>query len=702
MKQEMDHCRTQLAQTASHWKELSLPYKISTDDADRDEYEYGEFCMTMDQDKIIELLTGKDIYPDPGVFVRELLQNSIDAVLMRVKQDPTFRLEDGHISIEIWPTGAGDTWFRIRDNGTGMDQHIITNYFLKVGRSYYTSEEFRAANRRAPDGEYTAISRFGIGILSCFMADQENTELKVSTKRFGCDEENGIRLDVTGLHGYYYLAHEQKHPDCGVSFLKMPVMDDNDESWGYRTEPGTTICVRTNLFRMGGALSFVEILDKYVQFPEVRVTYDGPDGHRDYPTQQELMAAVEALNPGGDVKEYVHPFPAELAQKIKEHFHIFQWAEDPALVLRYYPVNRLSDSEDMTGVAVAVELRYPSAVRAGMVDPADAKEIRLKWRVSFEQKLSVWAHLASNGRQIDKRYTEMVYGWKQYIFPVAGGGSILSPPEQKVWELLRASLSAVKAKNGHISYHGVLAAEQDPFEEYEEKLCSVLLLRNRFLPDVNVARNQIRRLSPEAACCHAMAVRRLGTFSKATDLLGTGSVRLLTQRQLWAVLEQYPRWQEMLKKQQASGNAVQYTDKLMEGMQLCSVKHDHAVRFDFDGGYAFFEISAAPADADTVDFPVGMFALPLKADCDTLARLRWRGGVYNRQHVFSRWLVGNRAALQKKVPAVYDTMIWALLFSEDGKMICDTVNTILTRLRSFDGNCFGIRDDLFLKESDFT
>ena len=184
VEQELEQCNDILAQTPSHWNELRLPYRISTENVERLGYLGGKFCLTTDQDKVIQLLAGEHLYSDPGVFVRELLQNAIDAVLMRTRQDPGFTLDQGRIVIDTWPGDCGDTWFRIRDNGTGMDEHIIQNYFLKVGRSYYTSDEFRAANRHAPGGKsYTAISRFGIGILSCFMTDPEGTELKVSTKR---------------------------------------------------------------------------------------------------------------------------------------------------------------------------------------------------------------------------------------------------------------------------------------------------------------------------------------------------------------------------------------------------------------------------------------------------------------------------------------------------------------------------------------
>ena len=350
VKQELDHCGEELRQTASKWQSLQLPYRIDTENVERIGYEAGDFSMTMDQDRVIDLLVGENLYSDPGVFVRELLQNSIDAVYMRAKQDKDFSLEDGLIQIDSWrDADTGDSWFRIRDNGTGMDRKIIKNHFLKVGNSYYTSEDFRHANRHAAKGSYTAISRFGIGILSCFMCDKERTELKVSTKRFPAGQQNGLRLDVTGLHGRYFLSNEEKHFDYVEGFRPMPSPDDHDR--GYRREPGTTICVRTSMIRMGETRSFREILDEYVKFPEVRVTYNGPEGYREYPRQQELMDLAHKLNPDGKIREYVYEIPDEDFERVQQGFPYHILEERPRVILHYEPLDRLSDSEKADGCA---------------------------------------------------------------------------------------------------------------------------------------------------------------------------------------------------------------------------------------------------------------------------------------------------------------------------------------------------------------
>ncbi|MBQ1516804.1 MAG: ATP-binding protein, partial [Clostridia bacterium] len=198
---ELTSCRQYIKTYNTNWKDLSLPENIIPR-IDMNYCESGEFMITMEQDNIINLLKGEDLYSDKYVFVRELLQNAIDAVLWREKIDNMFVAKDnGKIKITTWiDKDNGQGWFRIEDNGTGMNVEIIKKYFLTIGRSYYQSDDFKRDGNGKP--EYNPISRFGIGILSCFLTDENNT-LEVSTKRAGSP---AVRLSVTGLKGLYRLA----------------------------------------------------------------------------------------------------------------------------------------------------------------------------------------------------------------------------------------------------------------------------------------------------------------------------------------------------------------------------------------------------------------------------------------------------------------------------------------------------------------
>ena len=372
---------------------LRLPFKI-TPDIDRIGYEGGDFQITMDQERIMDLLTGENLYSDPCVFVRELLQNSIDAILWRGENDPDFDAKkDGKIKITTWHNDneTGQGWFKIEDNGTGMDENIIKNYFLRAGRSYYTSDDFaKERDIYSPDKTYKPISRFGIGILSCFMSDKNN-KLEVSTKRYSHDrakENPGLRLSVTGLKGYYTLAKENEQEEC--DWQKMPVQSGEAEE-SFRTEPGTTICVGMNLFDLEDYRSIKEVVDKYVQFPDITIEYKGIDGPDKYPTKDELMEAIEELKKEhGDTCPIVckYPIPDDLFEKLKKHYRELEWKSAPELVFKYYPLDNYTSGDDLSGVAVRVNVDTKSTIGSFSIGDKTYK-IELSASSSFEENESV-------------------------------------------------------------------------------------------------------------------------------------------------------------------------------------------------------------------------------------------------------------------------------------------------------------------------
>lgn len=292
---ELSDCLGALRYCTKRWRDLVLPRKISRKIISRG-YETGEFRFTLDQNKVLDLLVGDELYQDPGVFVRELVQNAIDAVRTRQKMDRNRPASwKPQINIHCWMDEEGYNWFRIEDNGTGMNREIVEKYFLKVGSSYYASDDFqRDKYRNEVEPGYQPISRFGIGILSCFMGERERSRVEVSTLHY---ERNStpLRMSLPGLTGYYYLATQDKFPRAQEMKGKLP-----QEQKAYRSTPGTSIAVRTNLYRGGSYRSFREILDRYVVFPEVPIHYEDEHGSYDYPTEQALMATMHAVAPEKD------------------------------------------------------------------------------------------------------------------------------------------------------------------------------------------------------------------------------------------------------------------------------------------------------------------------------------------------------------------------------------------------------------------
>jgi hypothetical protein len=86
-----------------------------------------------------------------------------------------------------------DFVLEVSDNGTGMDQYIIDNYYSKIGSSFYKSADFYSLKSES-NADFFPTSRFGIGILSCFMVADT---LWVDTKRVYAPHKSSEALNVT-------------------------------------------------------------------------------------------------------------------------------------------------------------------------------------------------------------------------------------------------------------------------------------------------------------------------------------------------------------------------------------------------------------------------------------------------------------------------------------------------------------------------
>lgn len=299
--QELNSCGKQLRRFVGKWQDFILPGKIKRN-IKSEGYVSGQYRLSLDQDKILELLVGKDLYSDPAVFVRELIQNAIDAVRTREQLDKNLPANwKGKINIRCWMDQEGYHWFRIEDNGIGMTEDIIMNYFLKIGSSYYSSDTFSKSKLQCNvNSDYMPISRFGIGILSCFMGNEQTNQVEISTKHFKEGETYypALRLSMHGINGYYYLSNnEKKHmpgPMKGVT---------QKEQAQYLGQAGTVIAVRTNLYQAGQYRGFKEIVDRYVIYPPVAIHYDGDEGSCDYLTEDNFMDAVNTIYPSDNLEE---------------------------------------------------------------------------------------------------------------------------------------------------------------------------------------------------------------------------------------------------------------------------------------------------------------------------------------------------------------------------------------------------------------
>ncbi len=130
-----------------------------------------------DPKSIIERLGGRQLYgDDPGVPIRELIQNAADAIHARRFIDPFFRPSPtrrfpGTILIEIKRRDIDEAFIiSIEDNGIGMPERVITKCLLDFGTSFWSSDLASELYPGLPSElNFHPIGKFGIGFFSVFM-----------------------------------------------------------------------------------------------------------------------------------------------------------------------------------------------------------------------------------------------------------------------------------------------------------------------------------------------------------------------------------------------------------------------------------------------------------------------------------------------------------------------------------------------------
>ena len=216
-------------------------------------YLYRNFKFDFDTAAISKMLMGERLYRSKYDSCRELLQNSIDTCRMKAKikanWQPLIRIGISKEKNMLW----------VEDNGMGMDEFIIENYLLKVGRSYYRSTDF---DYQYPEVKMNAISEFGIGILSCFMISES---FVIETYM---DGGNARRLEISGIGEDVVVRPGSRH-DAGTRVelnLKPTVTEELSDTKLVETVRGYVRHVEIPIKVVGSDGSETEVFDTGYDF----------------------------------------------------------------------------------------------------------------------------------------------------------------------------------------------------------------------------------------------------------------------------------------------------------------------------------------------------------------------------------------------------------------------------------------------------
>lgn len=168
---------------------------IDTSRIQAEGFSKNKLRFEIDQQNILRLLTGHTLYNDSTVVLRELIQNAMDAGKLQDNKGKVGTTYQFKVQIN-WDSKS--RILRVADNATGMDSKAITNYLLKVGASKYQSEAFK---KDYPD--FHSISRFGIGLLTCFMISDD-----VDVYTLDEIEKECHLLKIRNLNGEYLMRND--------------------------------------------------------------------------------------------------------------------------------------------------------------------------------------------------------------------------------------------------------------------------------------------------------------------------------------------------------------------------------------------------------------------------------------------------------------------------------------------------------------
>jgi hypothetical protein len=273
VRQVVDQCTATLAQyyLAGPERALRLRYpriRSSVDDPYRYVRErslpfYPELArLAMDAEGILPLLV-RPLYGNaPAIGIRELLQNSLDAVSARDAIEKgtirytgaddmsqsriTITVSDGTqtaLSVPSVPPPADWVrWLEVRDTGVGMTSEVIREHFMAVGGSFDPVTDSYDWDRKGP--RLTPRSgRFGVGVLASFLL---GNELQVITRHISSAEHEGIYFQLAEYADEAELSY-CRAPIGTTARVKLDaatadqlVADPDGWDWFQYTEPSVT------------------------------------------------------------------------------------------------------------------------------------------------------------------------------------------------------------------------------------------------------------------------------------------------------------------------------------------------------------------------------------------------------------------------------------------------------------------------------
>lgn len=180
------------------------------------------------EEKVRELLMGKQIYGDQSLAIRELYQNALDACRWRqARQEYQHRKNgtpahwSGLIRFRQGTDDAKRPFIECEDNGVGMDMDTLKHVFASAGERFVYGHEFRGEQAAWAELDQPirliSNSQFGIGVFSYFMLADEITVTTRPQHRNGGVAQQAYEVRIASSGSLVQIRQvADKLPDGGT------------------------------------------------------------------------------------------------------------------------------------------------------------------------------------------------------------------------------------------------------------------------------------------------------------------------------------------------------------------------------------------------------------------------------------------------------------------------------------------------------
>lgn len=492
---EFNECSELKRFCSKKWNNFDLPSEINRDSIISTNFRSGKYHFSLSQEKILTLLTGEELYNDRYIFLRELLQNSIDTSRHRQYKErisnSSFTAED--IEISYFTDAEGYNWVRIDDYGMGMTEDIINNHLLKKGESYYNSDKFKLEKiliNQTFHNDFVPISRFGIGMLSCFIISDK---IEISTRHV-TESDNAYRLTLEEQSGYFIFQSSKDYHTAN------PMPKENGFETDFRKKPGTSIAVRITSNREFHGFDLKNQIESYVLCSPVKIRYKG-----------EIVGGEwKALLEDQWTENRVIEIDSSFVHNIETTFNL-KLPESIQIEIVALKVGEKSFEPNLKGQLVLLHLKIGEIISVNSLPTFSITASRQE--IIIRVSKNIIKDGKSTDLSIEHKYTDILLGLN---IPDKITQRLMYDKYEYIFSGIHLSHNGIVIhdKDNYFNLNAIFGKEPALINSYDKRIIytGMLYFQDRLLPHLTVSRNEIKDIPFELSFNVLYSLRDLNKY----------------------------------------------------------------------------------------------------------------------------------------------------------------------------------------------